>query len=1400
MERKQEGEPLRGKHEKPGELRESASKRETSKRPKTKSSSDLERPAGLQTEQSAGLLSRFTISWLDSMMYRNYRRGTLELSDLPAMLDERKATVLVEKFERHWAESWKAYHDNSDSQAPEKTSRKNQIPTVFGIVYTMFAASYLPLGLMKMVYDTSTTSCSLIVKALIQLVTDTQNAKSPEEVPDAWKGYLLGISFLLIMSIGSAFNVYLSQLTASFGVSAKNMLISAIYRKAMRLSGTGRQQYPPGRIQNLVATDCSRIEMAILQFHFTWTFIWQFSLTVGLLIYVIGPSSLVGIGVLLFMVPIQMQLIKVLMVLRKRIAGITDERLKVIQEILGGIRVIKFFAWEDSFLGRVWKLRQNEMKNVINSSFIRALIQSLGFSIPALSSAIVFLVYGATSSVFSPVAIFSALSLINQLRQPVMWIPMMAASVADGKVGFDRLQEFFMAPEVEFEAKVDQHAKNAVTIENGTFEWETAPPESESSKDEPAPEIEAAKVKYTGVPAAENERHSSEVSVSTVRPPALRSIEIEIPHGSLCAIVGPVGSGKSSLLSAMIGEMKRISGDVTFSSSVGYCSQQAWIVNASVRENILFGRPFDKERYSRVVAACALKRDLDILSDGDATEIGERGISLSGGQKQRVSLARLLYSNTDIVLLDDCLSAVDAHVGRWIMEKAICGELSTKTRLFVTHQLHFLPKCDQVIVMKDGEIAEQGTYQGLMQAGGELRRLMTLYGGIDEAGMASSEEEVLDPFSGKAADQLTNYESEHPDSVEPISEGELADALPAERNSEKKPAGIGNFFNLNLREFRTRDQVVREERMRGNISGAVYMTYANSMGTPVFLVGVFILLLGTQATRLANDIWLVEWSRNALPWLQTGQYMGIFAGLGVLQALALLAYSIALAVAGNRAARTIHESVLNRVIRAPVKFFDTNPIGRIAGRFSKDVDYVDNSLADSIRLLLYSVFTMFATFGLVAYFTTGWFLLALVPLLLIYYYVQTIYRANSREIKRLESLTRGPLYAHITESMNGYATIRAYGEQKRFIQKTDDLADINGSPAYLQFVGQRWLQYRLELIGNALVTALALYIAANRNAINSASVGLTLSYLLQVTSLLNMAIFQAAEMEIQIQAVERLAYYLELEVEAPAIIPDKRPPAEWPTEGHVKFDSLEMRYSEDLPLVLKGISVEISPKEKIGIVGRTGSGKSSMMLTLFRIVEASGGRILIDDVDVSTIGLKDLRGKISIIPQDPILFSGTIRSNLDPFEEYNDDQLWKVLERSGLKPSVNAMDGKLDAVCFEGGENLSVGMRQLLCLARAMLKRPKVLLLDECTASVDLETDEMIQKALREDFSESTVLTIAHRLNTVIDYDKVLVLDMGTVKEFDTPKTLLQRPDGFFNSMVDETGPVNSALLRSMAK
>lgn len=1118
---------------------------------------------------------------------------------------------------------------------------------------------------------------------------------------------------------------------------------------------------------NHIGTDTARIDFAAAFLAILFTAPIQFIVIMIILLVQIGYSALPGIGFLMITTPGQAYLMKFLFAVRKKTMVWTDKRAKLLQEILGGIRIVKFMSWEVPFLQRLGAIRTMELTYMRKLLIVRSGMMAFAMSLPVLATILAFVTYSATSHGLEPATIFTVVSLFQLMRMPLMMWPMTLSATADALNALGRLQGVFDAEVTTEERVIDPNLPEAVRIDHASFTWDAAPAvEDEVAKLEA--KLAAAQRKANG---GDKEKEDKTPAKSRAQTPEaqgnsqedifkLTDINLSIPRGSLTAIVGAIGSGKSSLLQGLMGEMRRTSGKVTFSGTTSLCAQTPWIQNATVRENILFGHAWDEDKYWAAVRDACLEPDLELLEDGDGTEIGEKGITLSGGQKQRVNIARALYFDADIIALDDPLSALDAGVGKSIFFNAIVGALSDKTRILVTHALHFLPNVDHIIMLEDGHVSETGSYNELLAANGAFSRLIAEFGSeqTDEK-EAGDEESAIEEDGGKQ---------------------------PPPDRSKMVSRGLGHSL------------MQMEERNSGSLQGGTWSGFFKASKGVIMLPLVIVAVVISQGFTIITQYWMIWW--QAMEWgLSNNQFMGIYAGLGIGQALSLFVLGAAQAFMNYFASVKLHADSIQRVMYAPQSFFDTTPLGRIMNRFSKDIDTIDNQLADAMRMSVSTVSNIVGAIILLA-IISPWFLIAVAVVLFVYYHCAQFYRASSREFKRIDSILRSSLYSHFSESLSGISTIRAYGESERFCEENVRRMDIENRAYYLTIINQRWLGIRLDTLGSVLTFAVALIVVFNHK-VSAAKSGLGLSTMITVQQSFSWLVRQLAEVENDMVGAERIMHYAnELEQEAPHEIPDRKPDPKWPAGGAIVFNDVFMKYRPELPDVLKGLSIDVKPAEKIGIVGRTGAGKSSIMAALFRVSELSGGNITIDGVDISTIGLADLRSRISIIPQDPLLFSGTLRSNIDPFGTKTDAELYDALKRAHLIPSaqyghVGASHGDatpvsrftLDYVVEEEGGNLSVGERSLVSLARALVRDPKVLVLDEATASVDVQTDGRIQSTIRNEFGHKTLLCIAHRLRTILSYDRILVMADGRVEEFDTPENLFNAK-GHFREMADKSG------------
>nr|XP_033962957.1 LOW QUALITY PROTEIN: canalicular multispecific organic anion transporter 2 [Pseudochaenichthys georgianus] len=1336
-------------------------------------------------EATAGFLSTMTFWWFTSMAIKGYKMP-LETKHLWSLNQRDSSKVTVPKLLNQWEEELtKAKSDqNLSSQAvyskpppsttnhtgaeggssPEEVevllSNKKTAPrqpSFLRALIKAFGPYFLIGSAFKLLQDVVTFVNPQLLRMLISF---TKQKGAPD-----WWGYSLAFLMFFTAFLQTLILHHHFQYCFVTGMNVRTAVIGAIYRKSLVITNAAKRSSTVGEVVNLMSVDAQRFMDLTTFLNMLWSAPLQIMLALYFLWQNLGPSVLAGVAVMIMLIPLNAVIAMRTRAYQVEQMQYKDSRIKLMNEILNGIKVLKLYAWENSFKEKVLNIRQKELNVLRKTAYLGALSTMAWTSAPFLVALTTFAVYVSIdeNNILDAEKAFVSLSLFNILRFPLNMLPQVISSMVQASVSLKRIESFLSHEELDPNSVDRKHtaADFAVTVVNGKFSW---------AKDDP---------------------------------PVLHNINVMVPQGSLLAVVGHVGCGKSSLLSALLGEVEKLEGEVSIRGSVAYVPQQAWIQNATLRDNILFGKDYNEPKYRCVLEACALTPDLEVLPGGDMTEIGEKGINLSGGQRQRVSLARAVYSDTDVYLLDDPLSAVDAHVAKHIFDNLIGPEgcLKGKTRILVTHGISFLPQVDNIIVIVEGRVSEMGSYQELLKQNGAFAEFLRNYSTEDFVEEEEPAEEIIQDEELFPDDALSN----HADMVdnEPVvnetkrnfirqisiisAEGEnqrgrsvkrhnCSQKKHGEQQEKKKPNELQKLIHAETAET-------------GRVKSKVFLEYAKAVG--ILLSVVICFLYGCQsAAAIGANIWLSQWTNDALT-NQTQENIhlrvGVYAALGIAQGvLVLINCLLGRGFCMLRAAKLIHCDLLQGVLHAPQGFFESTPTGRLLNRFSKDVDTIDNHIPDNIDIWM-RTFWYTSTVLLICSALTPMFLLVIAPLTVFYWWVQRFYVATSRQLKRLESVSRSPIYSHFSETVTGTSVIRAYGRHSAFVLMSDMKVDENQKCYYPGIVSNRWLGVRIEFIGNCIVLFAALFAVIGKENLNPGLVGLSVSYALQVTMSLNWMVRMTSDLESNIVAVERVKEYSETKTEAPWEIEDKKPPADWPMKGNVEFHDYSVRYREGLDLVLKNLTLSVKGGEKIGIVGRTGAGKSSMTLCLFRLLESAAGEITIDDVKISEIGLHDLRSKLTIIPQEPVLFSGTLKMNLDPFEKYSDEELWAVLENSHLHKFVSNQPAKLELECSEGGENLSVGQRQLVCLARALLRKTRILVLDEATAAIDLETDDLIQSTIRTQFEDCTVFTIAHRLNTIMDYTRVLVLDKGQIAEFDTPTNLLSQK-GIFYGMAKDAG------------
>ncbi|XP_059873310.1 ATP-binding cassette sub-family C member 8 isoform X2 [Delphinus delphis] len=1129
-----------------------------------------------------------------------------------------------------------------------------------------------------------------------------------------------------------------------------------------------------------------------------------------LLYYILGISALIGAAVIILLAPVQYFVATKLSQAQRSTLEYSNERLKQTNEMLRGIKLLKLYAWENIFRTRVEMTRRKEMTSLRAFAVYTSISIFMNTAIPIAAVLITFVGHVSffKEADFSPSVAFASLSLFHILVTPLFLLSSVVRSTVKALVSVQKLSEFLSSAEI----REEQCAPREPEPRGQASKYQAVPLKVVNRK-RPAWEdcrgIMGPLQSLT--PSADGDADNCCVQIIggffTWTPdgiPTLSNITICIPRGQLTMIVGQVGCGKSSLLLATLGEMQKVSGGVFWNSlpdsetgedpsperetatdsdirkrgPVAYASQKPWLLNATVEENITFESPFNKQRYKMVIEACSLQPDIDILPHGDQTQIGERGINLSGGQRQRISVARALYQHTNVVFLDDPFSALDVHLSDHLMQAGILELLrdDKRTVVLVTHKLQYLPHADWIIAMKDGTIQREGTLKDFQRSECQLfEHWKTLMNRQDQE---LEKETIVERKAAEPPQGLPRAMSSR-------------DGLLQDEEEEEEEAA----------ESEEEDNLSSVLHQRAKIPWRACSKYLSSAGILLLSLLVFSQLL-KHMVLVAIDYWLAKWTDSALILSPTSRncslsqaqecsldqtvYAMVFTVLCSLGIVLCLVTSITVEWTGLKVAKRLHCSLLNQIILAPMRFFETTPLGSILNRFSSDCNTIDQHIPSTLECLSRSTLLCVSALAVISYVTPV-FLVALLPLAVVCYFIQKYFRVASRDLQQLDDTTQLPLLSHFAETVEGLTTIRAFRYEARFQQKLLEYTDSNNIASLFLTAANRWLEVRMEYIGACVVLIAAVTSISNslHRELSAGLVGLGLTYALMVSNYLNWMVRNLADMELQLGAVKRIHGLLNTEAEryegllAPSLIPKN-----WPDQGKIQIQNLSVRYDSSLKPVLKHVNALISPGQKIGICGRTGSGKSSFSLAFFRMVDMFEGRIIIDGIDIAKLPLHTLRSRLSIILQDPVLFSGTIRFNLDPEKKCSDSTLWEALEIAQLKLVVKALPGGLDAIITEGGENFSQGQRQLFCLARAFVRKTSIFIMDEATASIDMATENILQKVVMTAFADRTVVTIAHRVHTILSADLVIVLKRGAILEFDKPEKLLSQKDSVFASFV----------------
>ncbi|KAM4572682.1 ATP-binding cassette sub-family C member 8 isoform 1-T1 [Odontesthes bonariensis] len=1227
--------------------------------------------------------------------------------------------------------------------------------------------------------------------------------------------YVLAVLLFFALLLQRTFLQASYYVAIETGINLRGAIQTKIYNKIMRLctSNMSMGELTVAQICSLVAIDTNQLMWFFFLCPNLWAMPVQIIVGVILLYYLLGISALIGASVIALLAPVQYFVATKLSQTQKSTLEYSSERLKKTNELLRGIKLLKLYAWEHIFRESVEETRGKELTSLQAFALYTSISIFMNAAIPIAAVLTTFLVHVHISedADLSPAVAFASLSLFHILVTPLFLLSSVVRSTVKALVSVQKLSEFFSSDEIGD----DQEPRAILTSGSSNHNqnrYQAVPLKVVNRKRPPRDDWN--NYSSQGDQEGDGASHDLDQNICikitggyftwTDGPPTLSNVDIKIPFGKLTMIVGQVGSGKSSLLLAALGEMQRVSGTVTWNSlpsfesegdesptdrdaasdgdirkrgAVAYASQKPWLLNATLVENITFEMPMIKSRYKAVIEACCLQPDIDILPQGDQTEIGERGIILSGGQKQRISVARALYQQTNVVFLDDPFSALDIHLSDHLMQDGILKMLTEEKRMvvLVTHKLQYLPHADWIIAMKDGTIQAEGTLKDIQNSDPQLfEQWKTLMHRQDQEFETEKVEASMTDLERKNL-RRAMYSRE---------------AVRTEEDEEEESVESEDDDNLS--------QVMRQ---RATIPWRSCSTYLSSAGL-LLLTLLLLSQLLKHSLMVAIDYWLAHWTSHVIAakldatahnctlvkdcGFSHSWYLSVFSVLCCLGIVLCLATSVAVEWTGLRVAKGLQHNLLNKIILAPMRLFETTPLGSILNRFSTDTNTIDQHIPTTLECLSRSTLLCVSALGVISYVTPV-FLIALLPLAVTCYFIQKYFRMASRDLQQLEDGTQLPLLTHFSETVEGLTTIRALRYEPRFRQRLLQFTDANNIASLFLTAANRWLEVRMEYIGACVVLVAAVASITNSlyNQLSPGLVGLGLTYALMVSNYMNWMVRNLADMEVQLGSVKRINGLLKTEPENyEGLLSASQVPDGWPRQGEIKIQNLSVRYDATLKPVLKNVNADVSPGQKVGICGRTGSGKSSFSLAFFRMVDMFEGRIVIDNIDISKLPLQTLRSRLSIILQDPILFSGTIRFNLDPEMKATDEMLWEALEIAQLKPVVKTLPGGLDAIVTEGGENFSQGQRQLFCLARAFVRKSSILIMDEATASLDMATESILQKVVMTAFADRTVVIIAHRVHTILNADLVIVMKRGIILEYDTPQALLDTEDSVFASFV----------------
>ncbi|XP_065145852.1 ATP-binding cassette sub-family C member 9 isoform X5 [Paramisgurnus dabryanus] len=1323
------------------------------------------------------LLSKATYWWMNPLIIGAHKRP-IELKKIGKLPIAMRALTNYMSLKDAYEEQ------RQNTEDPEKS------PSIWKSMYRAFGRPILLSSTFRYMADLLGFAGPLCISGIVTHLNDPIEVDKTNKTGNMTLGVyfmssiellqntsVLAVLLFLALVLQRTFLQASYYVTIETGINLRGALLAMIYNKILRLSTSNMSmgEMTLGQINNLVAIETNQLMWFLFLCPNLWAMPVQIIMGVILLYYLLGDSALIGAGVILLLAPVQYLIATKLAETQKSTLDYSTDRLKKTTEILKGIKLLKLYAWEKIFCNRVEETREKELTSLKTFALYTSMSIFMNAAIPIAAVLATFVTHAYIEKArLGPEKAFASLALFHILVTPLFLLSTVVRFAVKALVSVQKLGEFLQSDEI------------------GDDSWRNG--------DLSMPVDSGKKYKYPGDTKAINRKgryrmdNYEQPMRRQLRPSetediavevndgfftwgsclsTLSDINIRIPSGQLTMIVGQVGCGKSSLLLAMLGEMQTISGKVYWSNknrySVAYAAQKSWLLNATVEENITFGSSFNKQRYKAVIDACSLQPDIDLLPFGDQTEIGERGINLSGGQRQRICVARALYQNTNIVFLDDPFSALDIHLSDHLMLEGILKFLQDdkRTVVLVTHKLQYLIHADWIIAMKDGSVLREGTLKDIQTHDVKLyEHWKTLMNRQDQELEKETELESQTTLERKTL-RRAFYSREAKNQIDDEDEEE-----------EMEEDEDDNMSTTTSR--------------RSKIPWRMCWRYLSSGGCLM----VFLMVsskLAKHSVMVAIDYWLADWTSSNFSVNGTNNtktydgaehhsYVPVFIILCGSAIVLCLITSLTVEFLGVAAATKLHHNLLNKIIHAPIRFFDITPLGQILNRFSADTNIIDQHIPSTLESLTRSTLLCLSAIGVIA-FVTPTFLIALVPLAVAFYFIQKYFRVASKDLQDLDDSTQLPLLCHFSETAEGLTTIRAFRHEARFKQRMLELTDTNNTAYLFLSAANRWLEVRTDYLGAMIVLTAA--VAAIWSSSQSGLVGLGLTYALTVTNYLNWVVRNLADLEVQMAAVKKVNSFLSTESENYEGSMDvSQVPEDWPQHGEIKIQDLCVRYDPMLKPVLKEVSAYINPGQKVGICGRTGSGKSSLSLAFFNMVDVFEGKIVIDGIDICKLPLQTLRSRLSIILQDPVLFSGSIRLNLDPERTCTDDRLWEALEIAQLKNMVKALPGGLDAVVTEGGENFSVGQRQLFCLARAFVRKSSILIMDEATASIDMATENILQKVVMTAFADRTVVTIAHLVSSILEAEQVLVFSSGNLVESGSAANLLAQEDSLFLNLV----------------